>query len=185
MISKVNDEVLKFEFEEFGSNCYLINKKILIDAGSKENIKEFKEDFKKNNLKFEDVKEILLTHLHWDHIGCAHLFSNAKVYCSAKEIEDWNERKNVFLRHPEEVPEFELLDIKNFKNKDFKILEVPGHTAGSLAFLYKKILFSGDTIFDTSGTIGRTDFPNAIPEKMQESIQKLLDSGFKILCAGH
>jgi len=191
MISKINNEVLKIEFKIFGSICYLINKEILIDAGSIETRTELIEDFKKNKLNFNDVKTILLTHLHWDHIGNISLFSNAKVYCSKKEIESFQEDRTDFIRMQDlsllpELDKIKLQDIKQLKNKNFQIIEVPGHTIGSLAFLYKGILFSGDTLFDKQGfSIGRTDLPASVPEKMKESVNKLLKIKFKILCPGH
>lgn len=193
MITKINNEVLKFTFKEFGSLCYLIKNKILIDAGSIENRSEFIQDFQKNNLKIENVDTILLTHLHWDHIGNIALFKNAKVYCSSKELEDFQKDRAAFFRMQDlsllpEIDKIQFHDIKEFsrKNKDFKIIEVPGHTEGSLAFLYKGVLFSGDTLFDETGDcIGRTDLPSSRPEFMESSLKKLLSLKFKILCPGH
>jgi hydroxyacylglutathione hydrolase len=190
MISKINNEVLKIEFKNFGSICYLI-KDILIDTGSLETRKELIEDFNKNKLNLNDIKIILLTHLHWDHMANISLFPHAKVYCSKQEIESFQEDRTNFIRMQDlsllpELAQIKFKDIKQFKNKDFQIIEVPGHTLGSLAFLYKDILFSGDTLFDEQGySIGRTDLPASIPEKMGESVKKLMKIKFKILCPGH
>jgi len=70
-----------------------------------------------------------------------------------------------------------------------KIVRVPGHTRGSVAFLdeKRKLLFSGDTLF-TNDIIGRTDLPNSIPEKMDESVAKLvkmIEDDKLLLCPGH
>jgi len=61
----------------------------------------------------------------------------------------------------------------------FKVLETPGHTAGSIS-LYSKdgpdgapVVFPGDALF--AGSIGRTDFPGSRHETLIEAIRvKLL-----------
>ncbi|MCS7134415.1 MAG: MBL fold metallo-hydrolase [Candidatus Pacearchaeota archaeon] len=173
MITKIAEDVLRFSFKKFSSNCYLIKNKTMIDTGSEEARKELVEDFKKIKVSFENVKNILLTHMHFDHVGNVLLFRKAKVYASEEEIKTFS-------------PPFKVYPVEEFREKNFKIIKVPGHTAGSIAILYKKILFSGDTIFDKKGfSVGRTDLKESVPEKMKESIRKLLSLDYEILCPGH
>ena len=56
-----------------------------------------------------------------------------------------------------------------------EIINLPGHTRGSVAFIDKEkgMIFSGDTLFHHG--IGRTDFPNSVPEKMGDSVQKVIN----------
>jgi glyoxylase-like metal-dependent hydrolase (beta-lactamase superfamily II) len=68
--------------------------------------------------------------------------------------------------------------------KEIKSIKTPGHTQDSLCFLYKDILFSGDTIFHNQGR-GRTDLPGGDEEQIQKSIKKLKTLKYKILCPGH
>jgi len=49
-----------------------------------------------------------------------------------------------------------------------KVLHVPGHTPGSVAFYTEGLLFSGDTLF--RGSIGRTDLPGGSYEQIMQSI---------------
>ena len=42
---------------------------------------------KKQNLKPEDITEIVLTHLHWDHSYNLELFPNVKIYIQKKELQ--------------------------------------------------------------------------------------------------
>jgi len=35
---------------------------------------------------FDDVTHIVLTHLHWDHMQCNHLFPNAKIFVQRQEV---------------------------------------------------------------------------------------------------
>ncbi len=46
----------------------------------------FKKKFAELDLRFEQVTHIVLSHLHWDHIGNCHLFPNAKIYIQRKEM---------------------------------------------------------------------------------------------------
>ena len=51
------------------------------------------------------------------------------------------------------------------------------------AWMCGPVLFSGDTLFHNG--IGRTDLPKSVPEKMNESLKKLRNLKFEILCPGH
>lgn len=160
MINKLSSKVHQIYFKEFGSCVYLIKigkDNILIDTSSKENGKELLRELSKLGVDLRDVHIILLTHGHQDHIGNLDLFPNAKVYDS----------KN--------IDELVLIMIKVFK--------VPGHTQDSLAFLYDNILFSGDTLFHAG--IGRIDLPESVPEKMQDSVNRLKSVNYEILAPGH
>lgn len=160
MIQKLQDNVHQIYFKQFGSCVYLIRQdkdNILIDTSSKDNAQELLSELKKLKIDPRDIHYILLTHSHWDHIGNLEFFPNAKVY-SAKNIDT-------------------LTLIR------FRVIKTPGHTKDSLCFLYKNILFSGDTLFH-HGT-GRTDLPESEPNKMKESIDKLKKLDYQILAPGH
>ncbi len=82
--------------------------------------------------------EVVLTHGHVDHIGGLNQFEE----CYA------NDRDFVML--PDDIrkkplKDGDILDIGNFV---FEVIEIPGHTEGSIALLEKskKILIAGDSI---------------------------------------
>jgi glyoxylase-like metal-dependent hydrolase (beta-lactamase superfamily II) len=169
MISKVKENIWRFEFGKFGSYVYLIKlgkENILIDASSPGNAEELLRDLEKLKLSPNDIDAVILTHNHWDHSGGIPLFLKSKIYGSKKDFGE------------------NLLDLKKLNIKDFKIIETPGHSKGGICILYKDVLFSGDTIFHR-GTIGRTDLPGSSEEEMQKSLKKLSKIKFKILCPGH
>ena len=147
-------------FKKFGSTVYLIKigkDNILIDTSSKDNQEELLNELNKLGVNPRDVHIILLTHRHFDHIGNLDLFPNAKVHDESN------------------INELALIMIRPYK--------VPGHTKDSLAFLYKDILFSGDTLFHAG--IGRTDLPESEPDKMQDSVNTLKHLPYEILAPGH
>lgn len=189
MIEKINNDVYKINSD---SNVYLIlNPEIfLIDTSNNQDSSYIKKQIQKIT-PLESINNVLLTHLHYDHCGNLDLFENAQVYAPKKEIENFFENPNdFFLFNVSKKTIEKLKKAKPLPNKinDLTIINVPGHTKGSVAFLdeKRKILFSGDTLFENG--IGRTDFNNSAPEKMNESLKKLrnliLEKDLK-LCSGH
>jgi len=190
-VSKIRDDVWKFK--GVGS-VYLIKNEsewILIDSGDSAD----RDDLIREISKVVDLGKInvvLLTHLHYDHLSNLDLFENAKVFASGQELQDYLENSKSFYFYVNEKVDKILKDkAKRLKGSGWglKILKVPGHTRGSVAFLdeKRKLLFSGDTIFG-GGIEGRTDLPNSSPEDMKNSVKKLrklvVDKGLG-LCPGH
>jgi len=170
MISKIKEGVWKFKFKRFGSYVYIIQlngKNILIDTGAMWNRTELIENLKELELTPKEIPLLILTHNHPDHVGNISLFPFSKVYGSKK---DFKQKK--------------ILDIRDLKLKELRIIETPGHSKGSICILYKDVLFSGDTLFHRN-TIGRTDLPGSSEEDMQASLKKISKIKFKILCPGH
>lgn len=67
---------------------------------------------------------------------------------------------------------------------EVKVIATPGHTPGSVCYLFDNIMFSGDTLF--CRTCGRTDLFRGNLADMQQSIQKLGKlSGDFIVYPGH
>jgi hydroxyacylglutathione hydrolase len=103
---------------------------------------------------------IINTHQHYDHINGIKELVNTygiPVYGSSNELvpcltHDLKNKNSVFIDTA--FPEFE-------------VMQIPGHTAGHIAYRYQDNLFSGDTIF--SGGCGRLLGGTAI--QLHNSIQ--------------
>ena len=179
-------EITRFELGPFATNTYLIykeNSTFLIDAGTKDLVPIF-EKIERDKKKIESV---LITHAHYDHIfGLEELIKynpNIKIYIGESELKVLkNPQFNLsFYTDHKFKFDFSVLNIKTIseKNNDYvynaKILDVPGHTCGSVAYYFEeeKVCFAGDLIFELG--IGRTDFPTADFEQIEKSIRKIFD----------
>ncbi len=173
------------------SNIYLLKLKenIIIDTGPKAYSQQVKEQLGRI-IDIDKIQKIILTHIHYDHAGNVDLFPGAEIYASEKEILDF--RKNplvAFNLSPKSImllrKRLKMIEsIRASLNKmDIRIIDVPGHTAGSIAVLYKKILFSGDCLFENG--IGRYDLPNSVPAEMESSLARLRNLEYDILAPGH
>ncbi len=131
-----------------------------------------------------NLKYILLTHGHFDHVGgvksLKDRYSDAKVCLSKDEMkllrdDSLNGAKIHRLKFDEFDVDVELSDgdIIMLGDDKIKFITTPGHTAGSGCYITGDWLFSGDTLFCQS--IGRTDFPTSNHGDMMKSLKKLKD----------
>ncbi|WP_039835554.1 MBL fold metallo-hydrolase [Paenibacillus sonchi] len=113
------------------------------------------------------LRAILLTHSHFDHINLVEPLTdlyNPKVYISQREIDDYQYRcRNVRGLHD--------LDEIHFGNVRIKCLLTPGHTSGGMCYQVADYLFSGDTLF--SEGCGSCFCSGGSADQMFESIQKI------------
>lgn len=126
------------------------------------------------------IKEILLTHCHFDHIFSAKALSNKYgtfVKMSYNEKEAFENPENsleVNFDVPDRIEYFKDGDIIMVGDTELNVILTPGHTCGSVCFYAEndKILFSGDTLFKS--TVGRWDFPTGDFSALESSIKNKL-----------
>jgi hydroxyacylglutathione hydrolase len=172
-------EILAKPFGDFQTNCYIVNKQIIIDPG----IGAF--EWIKENVK--DPVAVINTHGHFDHIWDdkkVKEYFNVPLYIHRDDA--FFLQNDPFGFNPPKVKPDVLLDEGEYKIGDFDLLirHFPGHTPGSITIEIGEYMFSGDFVFD--GSIGRVDFPYSNPEQMKESIKKFLKIPYdKIIHPGH
>ena len=181
-----------FQSGSLGCNCSIIHsadtkEAIIIDPGDDEKL--ILDEVKKLDLK---VKLLLHTHAHFDHISCSkavkdHTHSKICLHKADKTLyQSLPIQRAMFGFAPsmpgkvdewiEDGQEYSL----NFADGEFKnfltTIYTPGHTEGSCSFYTEyfenPILFSGDTLFQSS--IGRTDLPGGDFDKLKKSIKSRL-----------
>ena len=124
-----------------------------------------------------ELKFILNTHHHYDHVG------------GNKELkEKYGASVIGYKGDKERIPEIDILvsdeETWMYKNFEAKIIHIPGHTLGHICFYFYKndLVFTGDTLF----SLGCGRIFEGTNEQMFNSLMKLkeLPKNTKIFC-GH
>lgn len=176
-----------FVFNAFGVNAYVVfdetKEAVIIDgaANSDYEMLELKRYVKDNGL---NVKYIVNTHGHLDHIcGNDKLKVEYKVPVLAN-FKDNDLVANVmreasmfgFRMNAQTLPDKNIADGDeiSFGNSVLKVLEVPGHSQGSVAIYSEaeNFVICGDALF--CGSIGRTDLPGGSFSQLVDSISNKL-----------
>lgn len=156
------------------------HKLVLVDPGDAQPCIEY---MKSNNL---ELAAILITHHHADHTGG---IAALKKYSTTQNNElivygPANEKIadiDIKLLENDQI-DIELSGHNQSNNITFSlnVLEVPGHTAGHIAYFNADLVFCGDTLF--SGGCGRLF--EGTPQQMFNSLEKLkaLPSHTKVYC---
>ena len=179
--------IKSFAFNPFSENTYIVfneNKNaFIIDPGDFSEVENniLNQFIIDNELK---VQNILLTHAHIDHVlGLQKAFDKYKVPILMHELE-----KEILDRNPMDANRFGFFfkpfegeisylnenEIISVDEDDFKILHVPGHSPGHIAFYSEaqKFIISGDVLFE--GSIGRTDLYKGDAQELLKSIREKL-----------
>lgn len=152
------------------------------------------------------IDQLLLTHLHHDHVIDAALLKKSHPECLIRAHSAYNDDLTLasLLRHAVSglvnLDDFEVDELLEGQKQieaaglDFILKHVPGHSPDSLCFYLagendggegSSLLFGGDVLFN--GGIGRTDFPNGSTEQLLNGIQEKLLTlpGETIVFPGH
>jgi glyoxylase-like metal-dependent hydrolase (beta-lactamase superfamily II) len=163
------------------TNCYIIasdisKKAVVVDPGG--DIDRIIEKINENSL---DVKYIINTHGHHDHIAFDDELSKVTgaIVCVHKDDLSLLSQPfdNLSFFSGEEfrvqTDKIELEDNQVLELDDIKIqiIHTPGHTKGSISLLMENKLFTGDLLFKNS--VGRTDFIGGSFEELQESLKRI------------
>jgi glyoxylase-like metal-dependent hydrolase (beta-lactamase superfamily II) len=168
----------------------------LIDAGNDTSGQAIIGELLRRQLDANAVSAIFLTHGHADHIGAVKMFPNAQVMALEAEVPLVEGRvgasgplTRLFPVSPTGITVTRVLtdgDVVNVGAVPFRVYAVPGHTAGSAAYVVKDVLFIGDSADVASdGTLQGSPwiFSDSQPENRASLVrleQRLVADGVRV-----
>ncbi|MBR5863457.1 MAG: MBL fold metallo-hydrolase [Alistipes sp.] len=194
-------KIARLIFNPIQENTYVVwdetMEAVVIDAG---NMGERENDVLAKFIADNGLKPVLAlnTHGHFDHLLGVDFLRNrygAKLAMSSKDeflLKGASVSAELFGIRAGDLPEAIDIDLEGeesvkFGNTELKIISVPGHTPGHLAFYepQSNVLFTGDTLFRES--IGRTDLPGGDYSWIMRSIiENILPLGDEVkIYPGH
>ncbi|MBP2649369.1 MAG: putative metallo-hydrolase [Firmicutes bacterium] len=176
-------KIIDLEVGFIGTNCYIIfdedsKEAAVIDPGG--SVADILAVINSEKL---NVKYIINTHGHADHITANSPVKEATgaLILIHKDDADMliNPKSNLSAMMGgtgvKGGPADHVLndgDVIKIGTENFTVLHTPGHTPGGICLLSGDILFSGDTLFAMS--VGRSDFPGGSHDQLITSIQEKL-----------
>ena len=177
----------RFEVNPFQENTYLVahtnGSAFLVDPGFSDGREEqdFEDALRRQKLS---LKEVVLTHAHIDHVlGLAYIhrcFGHAPVMHASdlpllERAPAIGQAYGVPCPQPPDPKGFlEHGHPFVFEGEELEVRHAPGHSPGSLVFIYHpgKWVLVGDVLF--AGSIGRTDLPGGNHQELLQSIAQQL-----------
>ena len=179
--------------DRFGSNAYLIENNgefAIVDPSV-----EYKYILSRHPEIENNIKYILLTHCHFDHIleidtwteVCSMVIIGEKdadglsdsyrnCYLGFLGVEDGYYGKSISVKNG---------DTLSLGDDLIRIIDSPGHTPGSVCYRIGDNIFVGDTVFENGG-YGRCDLPGGDIDELEKTLIKLLThENDAILYPGH
>ena len=169
----------------FASNCYIVGSEqtkegMIIDPGDE--AKQILEGVKDLEL---NIKFIVVTHGHIDHVGAikeVREATGAEVAIHSDDAESISGQGGLLqsmmisgLSYPAPSSPDRLLkggDSLDFGDWHFLVLHTPGHSPGGICLLGQGVVFTGDTLFNYG--IGRYDLPGGNYSQLMSSIHTKL-----------
>ena len=167
----------------FASNCYIVGSEatkegMIIDPGA--NARQILKEVDNSGL---DIKLVVVTHAHTDHIGALKEVKEATGAVVAVHVDDAKSLHGLGrsfsaplrLFYPAPPSPDKLLkggDSLDIGGLHFLVLHTPGHTPGGICLQGEGVVFTGDTLFNYS--VGRTDLPGGSYRRLLDGIHTKL-----------
>jgi len=158
----------------------------------------------------KDIRRIIMTHTHLDHIGCLgeilQAMPHAELWVHSVEgdlLEAGDDRAVYGMemfksmcqaQYGIEAGAFQFQVHRKFEGGEtldlgggaWEVLHIPGHSAGSIGLYQRdeKILIPGDTVY-ADYAIGRFDLYGADGPQLRQSLLMLADLKVDVLLPGH
>ena len=158
---------------------------VLVDAGLDASGAAILAELKSAGVQPQQVLAVLITHGHPDHYAAATLFPKAEVLGGADDIPMMHgdgRHYSTFGRvmsalmplpkGPDAVTPLRGGEQLEFDGARFAVIATPGHSPGSVVYLYKDVLFTGDSLMRKGD--GVTIAPSLFSEDSAENRRSLI-----------
>jgi len=158
---------------------------VLVDAGLDASGAAILAELKSAGVQPQQVLAVLITHGHPDHYAAATLFPKAEVLGGADDIPMMHgdgRHYSTFGRvmsalmplpkGPDAVTPLRGGEQLEFEGARFAVIATPGHSPGSVVYLYKDVLFTGDSLMRKGD--GVTIAPSLFSEDSAENRRSLI-----------
>ena len=160
--------ITKLTLGLYQTNTYILSndsEALVIDPG-------YEADAILDALQGKQLKAIVLTHGHFDHVGAvkelvAETGCDVYIHPAESAMPPMMTAGQLYYTHTYGEGD----TISPIDGVELSVLHTPGHTPGSVCLLWKDQMFSGDTLFE--GSCGRVDLPGGDPRVMMESLRRL------------
>nr|WP_136251364.1 MBL fold metallo-hydrolase [Ningiella ruwaisensis] len=204
------------QIQGYIQNIFLVEYKhgcMLLDGACKADLSVVSKYFEQRLKRpLSDLKVVMVTHMHPDHAGCAHLLrklSGCKVICGYFD-EHWYKGIKGALSHLTDIalshwvagrlgikrrliwyprklkPDLMLQNKENIPGfEDWHVISTPGHTAMDISIVHNKTkrMYVADLIVKVKGKLC-PPFPVYFPHHYKQSLQKLYDyQGYELMMA--
>jgi len=182
----------------------------LVDPGLTGKGKYKLESIQKMGIDLSQIKRVILTHTHFDHIGClAEIrkeIPGAELWVHLKEAEplERGDERTVYgmdmfrslcqMQYGFKPGAFTFDVDRKLKDSEtlelggmaWEVLYIPGHSMGSIALYHrpKRVLIPGDVVY-ADYAIGRYDLHGANPKELKKSLLRLAELEIDVLLPGH
>jgi hydroxyacylglutathione hydrolase len=182
----------------------------LVDCGLMDMGSYKLDELKNGGIPLSQVKRVIMTHTHLDHVGCLpeilQAIPHAEVWVHQDEaaslekgdarIVFGNQMFESMIRAQYQIPDnfFKIAVQRKLQGGEtlnlggllFTVIHVPGHSIGSIGLFNEahRLFISGDTIY-ADGAIGRYDLESADPAQLRKSLDLIAGLGVNILLPCH
>lgn len=185
-VSYLNGEI-KFKGISLNVYSYLIDG-VLIDTGA-QSLHKYFEEF----IDSADFDQVMLTHFHEDHTGCAAYVEKTKklpIYLNEKTIDYCSKRadyplyRRLFWGKRKPFHAKSMPTKFNSRNAKWDVIDTPGHAYDHKAFLNKETgqLFTGDLFVSERIKVALTE--ESIPTII-DSLERVLSYDFQDVFCSH